>query len=41
MYRIQQMLGPITEDHMTLFSRNPQNAGINFNFKEKISLGKR
>ncbi|GAX75406.1 hypothetical protein CEUSTIGMA_g2850.t1 [Chlamydomonas eustigma] len=41
LYRIQQIQGPITEDHLELFSRNPQNAGITFNFKDKISLAKR
>lgn len=41
LYRIQQVLGPLIPSHQDMFSTNPQNSGIYFNFKDQISLSKR
>lgn len=41
LYRIQQVLGPLVPEHEQLFLRNPQNAGITFNFKDPMSLATR
>lgn len=41
LYRIQQLLGPLTAEQQALFARNPANAGITFNFKQPLTLATR
>lgn len=41
LYRIQQVLGPMTAEQETLFRANPHNAGIVFNIKQPLTLSER
>lgn len=40
-YRIQQILGPVTPSQHAMFSSNPHNSGIAFNIKQPMSLAAR
>lgn len=41
LYRIQTIVGPITEKQQELFSSNPHNEGVSFNIAEPERLSRR